>query len=193
MNTDNRFRFVDKGETSVARRKASLRAYMKKRRGENENRDAKEILLTENFLSVFSEKESFFVYLSFSSEASTDKLVEKLLAAGKKVYCPRVEGKDMVAAEWSEDFTLSPRGIREPTGQAYEGKIDVAVLPLLAVDEKGRRLGYGGGYYDRFLRARPETLPVAYCFDFQIVREVPAEEFDVCAKWLVTDKRVMEI
>ena len=78
----------------------------------------------------------------------------------------------MEAVAWKEDFTLSPRGIREPVGEPFSGKIDVAVLPLLAVDERGVRLGYGGGCYDRFLAAHPETFPLAYCFDFQIVREV---------------------
>lgn len=105
------------------------------------------------------EKESFFVYLSYSSEAPTDKLISRLLKAGKTVYAPRVEGRDMEAVLFGEDFTLSERGIREPVGQAYRGKIDVAVLPLLAADERGGRLGYGGGYYDRFLRALPKRSP----------------------------------
>ena len=168
------FRFVEREERSAAERKASLRRTMKQRRGENENRDVKEALLLENFLRTEAAgKESFLVYLSFSSEAPTDKLVAYLLAAGKK------------------DFTLSPRGIREPVGEPFSGKIDVAVLPLLAVDERGVRLGYGGGCYDRFLAAHPETFPLAYCFDFQIVREVPEEPFDRRAALIVSDKRIL--
>ena len=193
MITD-KFSFVEKRESSAAERKTSLRTYMKRRRGENENRDVKESLLVENFFAGgFAEKESFFVYLSFSSEAPTDKLISRLLKAGKTVYAPRVEGRDMEAVLFGEDFTLSERGIREPVGQAYRGKIDVAVLPLLAADERGGRLGYGGGYYDRFLRAHPETLAVAYCFDFQLVREVPCEPHDKRADWIVTDKRIIEV
>ena len=188
------FRIIEGGSGSVEQKKSSLRAYMKRRRGENENRDVKENGLVENFFSTRAmEKESFFVYLSYSSEAPTDKLISRLLKAGKTVYAPRVEGRDMEAVLFGEDFTLSERGIREPVGQAYRGKIDVAVLPLLAADERGGRLGYGGGYYDRFLRAHPETLAVAYCFDFQLVREVPCEPHDKRADWIVTDKRIIEV
>ncbi len=193
MNTD-KLHFAEGGEAlPPGKRKAALRAYMKRRRGENENRDAKEALLVENFFKAgLGEKANFFVYLSFSSEAPTDKLIESLLARGKSVYCPRVEGREMAAALFSDDFALSPYGIREPVEKAYTGGLDIAVLPLLAVDERGNRLGYGGGYYDRFLRARPEILRVAYCFDFQLVREVPREAWDERADLIVTDKRIVD-
>ena len=145
MITD-KFSFVEKRESSAAERKASLRTYMKRRRGENENRDIKESLLVENFFAGgFAEKESFFVYLSFSSEAPTDKLIARLTAAGKRIYAPRAEGKEMAAVPLGEDFSLSPYGIREPLGSPWAGSIDVAVVPLLAADEQGNRLGYGGG------------------------------------------------
>lgn len=193
MITD-KFSFVEKRESSAAERKASLRTYMKRRRGENENRDIKESLLVENFFAGgFAEKESFFVYLSFSSEAPTDKLIERLTAAGKRIYAPRVEGKEMAAVPLGQDFTLSPYGIREPLGSPWTGSIDVAVVPLLAADEQGNRLGYGGGYYDKFLKARPETLAVGWCFDFQLVKEVPREAFDEKIDYLVTDKRLIMI
>ena len=191
MNT-NRFRFADGAPGSAEERKASLRAYMKKRRGENENRDAKEDLLLENFIrSGAAEKERFFVYLSFSSEAPTDKLVAYLLAAGKKVYSPVTEGNRMYAAAYGKDFSLSSFGIREPVGEEYKGGLDVAVLPLLAVDGRGARLGYGRGYYDRFPAERPEVLTVAYCYDFQIVREVPETAGDRRVSMIVSDKRVL--
>ena len=189
MNID-KLHIVKSCALSVSERKASLRSYMKKRRGENENRDVKEALLLENSLkSGAAERESFFVYMSFSSEAPTDKLIAYLLAQNKRVYCPRTEGGEIVPVEYGEDFSLSPYGIREPLGKAYEGKIDAAVLPLLAVDERGVRLGYGRGYYDRFLKRHPETKRIAYCFDFQLVREVPREEWDIPAEEIVTDKR----
>lgn len=192
MNTDktDKLRIVESCALSASERKASLRAYMKRRRGENENRDVKEALLLENFLkSGAGEKKSFFVYMSFSSEAPTDKLIAYLLGQNKRVYCPRTENGEIVPIEYGEDFELSSYGIREPIGKAYDGEIDVAVLPLLAVDERGIRLGYGGGYYDRFLKRHPETERVAYCFDFQLVREVPREEWDVPAEKIVTDKQ----
>lgn len=198
----NKLRFVEtdlpqSGE-DISAAKKRLRAYMKGRRGENENRDVKETLLLDNALRAIGEKglgtgenKSAFVYLSFSSEAPTDKLIEALLEGGWSVYCPRIEGKQMLAVEYGEDFNLSSFGTREPIGEAYHGKIDLAIVPMLAVDEQGRRLGYGGGYYDRFLEEHAETLRLAYGFDFQIMRQVPTEEHDIKMDGIVTDKRIV--
>ena len=192
MNT-NKFTFVEKGE-SIAERKKSLRAYMKRRRGDNENRDSKEILACERLFSILpSGAKRFFVYLSFSSELKTELVIERLLLEGKKVFCPRVNGSVMEAVEYGEDFSLSEFGIREPVGEKYEGKIDVVIAPLLAADCNGGRLGYGGGFYDRFFKAHPEAYKVGFCYDFQIVDSVPREEFDERLEVLVTDKRSIKI
>ncbi len=194
----NEIQFVENiPSISVAERKKRLRAYMKQRRGENENRDVKEHLAVELFKSTFLEGQKknnhlkYFVYLSFSSEMPTDKLIELLLSERKKVYCPRIEKGEMKAVEYGEDFTLSNYGIREPIGEAYEGEIDVLIMPLLAVDEKGNRLGYGGGYYDRFLKLHKKAKRIAYCYDFQILNSVPCEALDEKVQSIVTDKRVV--
>ena len=200
--TTNKLRFVEtapaRSKEEIVERKKSLRGYMKERRGENENRDVKESLLIANVLRALEEKgmgtgldKRVFVYLSFSSEAPTDKLIEVLLERDWQVYCPRVDGKKMVAVEYGEDLSLSAFGIREPLGLAYDGGVDVAIVPMLAVDEQGRRLGYGGGYYDRFLDEHSETLRIAYGFDFQIVRQVPTEDHDIIMDGIVTDKRIV--
>ncbi len=200
--TTNKLRFVEtdspQKEEDIAEAKKRLRAYMKGRRGENENRDIKEELLLRNVLRAIAEKgldavkdRKAFVYLSFSSEAPTDKLIQALLEGGWRVYCPRIENRQMLAVEYGEDFSLSSFGTREPIGEPYAGKLDLAVVPLLAVDEQGRRLGYGGGYYDRFLGEHPETLRLAYGFDFQIIRQVPTEEHDIKMDGIATDKRIV--
>lgn len=117
------FRIIEGGSGSVEQKKSSLRAYMKRRRGENENRDVKENGLVENFFSTRAmEKESFFVYLSYSSEAPTDKLISRLLKAGKTVYAPRVEGRDMEAV-LSEKISLCPNaGYASPSDRHIEAK-----------------------------------------------------------------------
>lgn len=200
--TTNNLRFVEneqpQSEQDVRESKKRLRAYMKARRGENENRDVKESLLLDNAFSALQEKglgtgtgKRVFVYLSFSSEAPTDKLIERLIEQGWQVYCPRIDDKKMSAVEYGEDFTLSTFGVREPLGEAYDGDMDVAIVPMIAVDEQGRRLGYGGGYYDRYLGAHPETLLLAYGFDFQILRQVPTETHDIKMDGIITDKRIV--
>ena len=172
---------------------------MKGKRAETTNRDAKAGLASENFWRLLDEmciagtRLSVFVYLSYSSELSTEPLVEECLERGFAVYAPRVEGKEMVAVLYGEDFMISGQGIREPIGEAFDGDVDIVILPLLAVDEQGNRLGYGGGYYDRYLRKHTKSLKVGYCFDFQVLKEVPKEDGDEPLDVLVTDAFIKRI
>ena len=206
--TTNRFTFAKTEELSVTERKKRLRAYMKERRSQNENRDVKELRLVENVFSALEtlfdanasgavncttgiEKKTCFCYLSFSSEAPTDKLIENLVECGFRVCAPRVEGAEMLAIELGGDYALSRYGILEPLGQAYLGTVDLIITPLLAADERGNRLGYGGGYYDRFFKKHPQAKRVGYAFDFQIINEVPTETFDEKLDCIVTDKRIV--
>ena len=143
--------FVDENVTVTQKeKKMRLRTYMKNKRMENTNRDVKEERLMEHlYQAVFGEmpypgmRLTFFIYLSFFREAPTDGLIERLLLDGHRVCCPRIENGEMVAVEYGEDFTLSDYGIREPVGEKYEGEIDIAVIPFLAADKQGNRLGYG--------------------------------------------------
>ncbi|MBQ7879302.1 MAG: 5-formyltetrahydrofolate cyclo-ligase [Clostridia bacterium] len=194
----NKFKFVTDtavDELDVKAKKKALRKYMKERRADNENRDVKETLLVENTLDGLREilqgKETFFVYLAKSSEAPTEKLIERLLSSGKKVYCPCIDGNEMQAVAYGDDFTLSQFQTVEPVGPPYEGQIDVALVPLLAADRQGGRLGYGGGYYDRFFASRPNLLKIGYCFDFQLTQKVPTEATDVPLNIVVTDKQII--
>ena len=178
-------------------RKKNLRAYMKEKRGENENRDGKETQMLENLFSERAgliqkgETKKWFVYLSFSSEARTDLVIERLLELGQEVFCPRVDGKDMYAVRYGEDFSLSKYGVREPVGEIYNGEMDIVILPMLAVDGQGNRLGYGGGYYDKWLAAHPNCKRVAFVFDMQLLKEVPSEETDQKMDMIITDKQVL--
>lgn len=202
MNT-NRLHFVqDTPHIDVKKRKADLREYMKSRRSENENRDVKERLLCDNLFQVIERLEremrgagtrrTVFIYLSFSSEAPTDRPIERLQEQGFGVLCPRIENGVMLAVEYGDDFTLSRMGIREPMGAAHTKAPDYIVLPLLAADAKGNRLGYGKGYYDKYLAKYPQSKRIGYCFDFQLLREVPYEERDEKLDFVVTDKQIIQ-
>lgn len=198
--TGTKLQFAAEGEPlSAGERKQRLRAYMKERRARNENRDMKERALIENFYKAISEtdgagmRRSFLIYLSFSSEAPTDGLIERLLSDGADVYCPRTENGIVTAVKFGEDFSLSSNGIREPIGQPFEGETDYVVLPLLAVDKHGNRLGYGGGCFDRYLATRKKAKRIAFCYDFQLVDELPTERFDESADIVVTNNRILYI
>lgn len=192
-NNGSALRFVQAEEASLAERKASVRAYMKSKRAENTNRDVKALLAAENLISaldglgIAGTRLSALVYLSYSSELSTEPLIDKLENMGVSVYAPRVEGEEMTAVRYGDDFVISGQGIREPVGERFDGDIDIVILPLLAVDEQGNRLGYGGGYYDRYLAKHTSSLKIGYCFDFQMLKSVPREETDVALNMVVTD------
>lgn len=85
-------------------------------------------------------------------------------------------------------------GFAEPPKDAPEAReLDVVVVPALAVDPVGHRIGYGAGYYDRTLpKFVPPAIAVAVAFDFQLVAEVPVTEGDVAVQWVVTDVRVLD-
>lgn len=119
-----------------------------------------------NFLTAYGGYNTFFVYNSFKSEASTKKIIKALVSAGKRVFLPRVEGENIVPVAFG-DTADGAFGIAEPVGQAYAGEIDVTVVPLLAVSERGYRIGYGKGFYDRFLKGRA-TRKVGLGYSFQI-------------------------
>ncbi len=205
MNT-RKFTFVEEENISIDERKKQLRSYAKTKRASVVNRDVKETLLNENFdaayHTLFGEsigagtRRTVFVYISFSSEAPTHTLIERLLGLGYMVVVPRVEGKQMVAVEVrmdSEDFQRSDFGVLEPLGRAYDGEIHLAVIPFLAVDKQGNRLGYGGGYYDKFLQAHPQTKRMAYGFACQVLQSVPSGALDEKMQCVVTEDNVVMI
>ena len=194
--TTNNLRFVTTPHSGVEERKKGLRAYMKGRRAENENRDVKASLATENLLEFLKKdgagtKRKVFVYLSFSSELATDGMIERLQEEGYEVYCPRLEKGEMLAVEYGKDFTLSKLGIREPLGEILNAAPDVVITPLLAVDNEGNRLGYGGGYYDRYFEKYPTAKRIGFCFDFQIVNTIPHTQEDKRLDAIVTDKQTI--
>lgn len=137
--------------------------------------------ISDTVLSAFGQAESFFVYYSFGSEADTRALIKKLLEAGKRVYLPRVEGRDMVSVPYCGDessLVKNKYGIPEPGGESYGGDTDVCIAPLLAVNPRGYRLGYGGGYYDRYFAAHPHTVKAGIGYFLQYAEDFSEDEKD---------------
>lgn len=176
--------------------KRSLRRYMKGLRTERVKAMPADTAkrLRDHVLSLeeLEGKNTFFVYRSFGCEAPTGELVEELLKRGKTVCLPRIENSDMVPICYQEGAPMSVNqwGIEEPLGKVFTGEIEVAIMPLVAVTVCGERVGYGGGYYDRFFAER-RILKVGFCYDFQIVDEAFAEPHDVKLDLIVTEEKIV--
>ena len=139
--------------------------------------------------------ERIFTCLSFGAELDTTGLVERLLAGGREVYVPRADrgdGRLHVHRYPCEMETLS-FGLRQPRAgtpelpaDAVDATLDVALVLGLAFDRRGYRLGYGRGYFDRFLRGRPFPA-IGLAFAFQLRDRLPAEPHDVPMAVVVTE------
>ncbi|OMH40804.1 5-formyltetrahydrofolate cyclo-ligase [Desulfurobacterium indicum] len=143
-------------------------------------------------LQIVKENSSFLLYYPFKNEVSLLPLFDALKKAGKSVSFPKVSGKEIVPVKVNSLNELYPgyMGILEPKETANTEKPSVVFVPGIAFDLKCYRLGYGGGFYDRFLSGGEYTT-VGVCFDFQIVKNLPVEPFDVPVNLVVSEKRTI--
>ncbi len=131
------------------------------------------------------------VFWSFGSEVDTAPLIAGLVRAGVRVALPRIEGADLVPTAYAPGDPLRSAsfGAMEPTaGEELEpAALDVIVVPGVAFDRRGGRVGYGSGFYDRLLARRRPAATVAVGFDLQLVDEVPSGPADVPVDVVVTE------
>lgn len=130
-------------------------------------------------------------YLDFKNEVKTDRINDWIKSNSKKLYLPRVIDKEnMIIIEDNGEFSLSPFGNREPIGSEYEGNIDLIIVPGVAFDKFGNRIGFGRGYYDRFFNKYPNAKRVAIAFEIQIVEEIETDIYDKKIDILITEKNI---
>lgn len=133
---------------------------------------------------------SFFVYYSVGDEVDTHGIVADLLQKGKRVCLPRIEGRRMLAAPYEGGaLPAGMYGIPAPAS-GQDCACEVALVPLIAVDGNGNRLGYGGGFYDRYFATHPNVLRVGLCYAGQAVPSLPVGEHDIPLHAIVTEEGV---
>lgn len=169
---------------------------------------------------AYQQVDSIFTFISMQSEVDTRNIIDKAFLDHKKVFVPRVEGKKMQFYEIHDmsSLVISKFGVLEPD-QSYtepytkyekftQSTIEfvdksfhnkslhkkLMLLPGLAFDSKGNRIGYGAGYYDRFLEEYKEHgfIKAALAYDFQILEQVETEVYDVRADLIVTPEVLIE-
>jgi len=141
--------------------------------------------LTEKFCSTeyYKNAASIYAYLPYNQEVRTWAIIERAWADGKRVAVPKVYG-DIMKFLWLDDFSqIAPGGwdIPEPTFDepVADDASALVLMPGLAFDPEGHRVGYGGGFYDKYLEAEPGHKLVALCYPFQMKDHLEVEEHDI--------------
>ena len=179
--------------------KGTLRALGKQKRLAVSHADAdREILRRLLQTEAFRESDLVLCYVSVASEADTRALLSHCFAVGKRVAVPRCEGGGVMRfheVTSLQTLRVSPLGIPEPDAsfpvpQCSEKTL--CIVPGLLFDLAGHRIGYGGGYYDRFLAAFPGKT-VGLCYEALLCERLPHEPFDCPVQTLLTEKRTLTI
>lgn len=131
----------------------------------------------------YKKAKTIYFYLPYNQEVRTEPMILKALEQGKQVAVPKVYGDEMRFI-YITDFSgieTGYAGIPEPVADEPVANDPTALvlMPGLAFDKEGHRIGYGGGFYDRFLSAEPNHPTVALCYDFQMLEHIDTEEFDI--------------
>ena len=133
--------------------------------------------------SYYQEAKTLYGYLPYNQEVRTEPILLQALKDGKKVAVPKVYGETMrfIYLEDLSGIEKGYAGIPEPVADEPVAQDEKALvlMPGLAFDKEGHRIGYGGGFYDKFLSAEPGHPTVALCYDFQMLPNLETEEFDV--------------
>lgn len=120
----------------------------------------------------------------------------RALRTTAKVAYPHIDAENRMTFRFPRDpeaMEEAGKGFAQPSDDSpIADALDVIVVPALAVDPRGHRIGYGAGYYDRALVGTSATT-IAVAFDFQLLAEIPITDADVAVKWIVTDTRTLEV
>ena len=134
------------------------------------------------------------LYYSNKDEVDTFDLILYSLLQDKTVLLPKVVGKEMIFIKIDETtrYETSRFKIREPiSNEEYTGNIDLFIVPGVAFDKEGNRLGYGGGYYDKYL-SNTNTPTIGICFEEQITDEIEVEEHDIQVDVVQTERNTYD-
>lgn len=144
---------------------------------------------------------TIMLYLDFNNEVATDSLINKLISQGKIVTSPITlkEERKLIPSQITDlknGIQYGAYNIREPKPECSPvvnvNELDLVIVPAVAYDKDCYRLGYGGGFYDRFLEnLREDAITIGIAFDLQIFDSVPKEAHDAQLDYIVTESRIL--
>ncbi len=167
--------------------KKALRAeiHAKKRAMTAQEIEEKSAALAKAFYETaeYKNAKTIYGYLPYNQEVRTTQMLAHALADGKQVAVPKVYGDEMKFILLSDlgQVAKGYAGIPEPIadGPVAADPTALVLMPGLAFDPEGHRLGYGGGFYDKFLAAEPDHPTLALCYDFQMLPHLDTESYDI--------------
>jgi len=165
---------------------------------ERELKDARIAARLES-LDVFKKAHNVLFYYSVNGEVNTRPLIDKWLE-DKQLYLPVIRGKSHFQAVPIQNplgLKKSHEGIPEPIladpNSIYDHQVELVIVPGVAFDHKGNRLGMGKGYYDRYLAANAHVVKIGLAYEEQILEHLPKEPYDVRVDFVVTEERIYKI
>ena len=139
---------------------------------------------------LYQNARTIYGYLPYNQEVRTVPMLEQALRDGTQVAVPKVFGDEMefISMEDLSQVAKGYSGIPEPIhdGPIARDETALVLMPGLAFDPQGHRIGYGGGFYDKFLAREPGHPTIALCYAFQVFEALETEEFDIpvdCVLW----------
>ena len=144
---------------------------------------------------AFKNAKKIGVYYPIGSEIFTQDIIQELLSKGKEVFLPKVMGESMEFRKIIDFSSLEPGNfdIMEPKEECpVDNNLDVILVPTVGISQIGVRLGYGYGFYDRFL-AKNKTVAISLTLEKQIIKNIPKSEHDIIMDWIVTEDKMTKV
>lgn len=142
---------------------------------------------------VLKNSKTIMSYMSFKNEVETTKLHEYLLSLGKTILLPKMVGDNIIPIKISKEFSCGNFGVVEPIGDEFLRDINLVIVPGVVFNKKGDRIGFGKGFYDRFLSCEKykNSYKISLAYDFQLDDSFSGEEFDIKIDKLITEKEIL--
>ncbi|MCH5316359.1 MAG: 5-formyltetrahydrofolate cyclo-ligase [Eubacterium sp.] len=182
--------------------KSELRRYYREKRKTLADKEVKDRQICDNFLNseLYKNAKLLLCYAALKDEINADRIIKKALADGKNVALPRCADKsgnmDFYYIDLLSKLSVGSFGIREPNTELCE-KVDsfsdcVCLVPALSFDKSGYRLGYGKGYYDKFLK-KFIIISVGLCYNDCLSKALPVEQHDKAVDFIVTEREIISL
>ncbi len=142
-------------------------------------------------LDFLAKKTNFFIYNSIKNEVDTSEIIARLKSENKVISYPVIIGENMLSVvPKTSEFERKNFGVLEPKNYVETNEIEVAIIPLLLCDKNKNRVGYGKGFYDRYLQGK-NIIKIGLCYDFQVVNSLNPNPWDVALDYIITPTKII--